>query len=189
MYLDVQVRVGSIHKFWDYHLLSPVNFCFLLGLLIQRYKVSLQALGVFSAIILSVILMIGALSFMRSGSAELIVIGRYVGVALSCGMFVTGFLNYRCGENAGRADKRLSGLLILIGNASYSLYLVHWVILINFGRLKYRGIISIPDEFAELWRYSFVGISICIAIGMFFLLEKPLAIAANKLSKKLNANV
>lgn len=68
---------------------------------------------------------------------------------------------------------------ILIGNASYSLYLWHWLLIPVVGRFYWH--IGGP---AELWRWIFVAASIAVSLVSYALLEKPINAFAHRSWKR-----
>lgn len=58
--------------------------------------------------------------------------------------------------------------MVIIGNASFSLYLWHWLVIPLASRWKDLG--GAP----EMWRWIIVIVSIAAAIGSYYFIEKPL---------------
>ncbi|MNP37283.1 hypothetical protein D3C76_1307250 [compost metagenome] len=93
-------------------------------------------------------------------------------VAISCGLTVATSVAFE--STKAKVPEFLKTPMVVIGNASYSLYLVHWVILINMGRMKYKAAYGVPDWAAELWRFGLIAVCIAVSIAMYKLIEKPL---------------
>lgn len=108
---------------------------------------------------------------MQGASSELRILGRYVGIALASSLLLLGFISFK---SINQYSNKCKNIAITIGNASYSLYLIHWVILINAGRGKYKLMLGAPDWAAELWRFSWISICIIAAIAMYYFIEKPI---------------
>ncbi|VXC68297.1 conserved membrane hypothetical protein [Pseudomonas sp. 8Z] len=163
---------GTVIKFWDFHLVSPFNLCFLGGILAHSMRERLSFINPAFALSASALVIWASITLMKSATPEIRIIARYLGVAIGFTLTVIGALNIETA--AQKVSSLFKRALVEIGNASYSLYLVHWVILINMGRIKYKLMFGVPDWAAELWRYSWIMVCIVIAIAMYHLLEKPL---------------
>lgn len=68
-----------------------------------------------------------------------------------------------------RKGWRVPRIMIAIGNASFSLYLLHWLVIPFAGRYAYA--LGGPPE---LWRWIIVGVSIALAMLSFRLVEQPI---------------
>lgn len=182
---EVLFATGAVGKFWDFHLLSPLNLCFLGGILAHSLRERLSAINPVIAFSASALVMWGAITLMKGSMPEVRVAARYLGVAISCTLIVVGALNIK--GTAPKAVSFIKRTLVEIGNASYSLYLVHWVILINLGRIKYKLMFDAPEWAAELWRYGWIVVCILTAIAMYHLLEKPLISLGSAMIRKSRA--
>lgn len=183
---EILISSGTIPKFWDFHLLSPFNLCFFAGVFVHRispYLTRKHAVGLGCA----TALVIGLTAyFMQNSIPSVRIATRYAGVAASCLLIVAFALSMESYRStilapAGRA-------LIAIGNASYSLYLVHWIILVNMGRMKYKIAFGAPDWSAELWRFGWVAVCVVLSLAMYRFFERPLnekaSIALNFFARK-----
>jgi peptidoglycan/LPS O-acetylase OafA/YrhL len=169
---EVLFASGAVAKTWDFHLISPFNLCFLGGILAHSLRERLSSISPVVAFSASVVVIWTSITLMKSSTPEVRIAARYLGVAISCTLIVMGALNVETASQ--KALSLIKRAFVEIGNASYSLYLVHWVILINMGRIKYKLMFGVPDWAAELWRYSWIMVCVIIAIAMYHLLEKPL---------------
>ncbi|WP_181005110.1 acyltransferase family protein [Pseudomonas putida] len=168
---EMLTATGAIPKFWDYHLLSPFFLSFAAGM--AAYRVSVASKTNFATLTAAAIIAVLATALlMNYGSTQARIFARYAMVAISCGLVVASAVAFE--STKIHIPAQLKAPIIAIGNASYSLYLVHWVILINMGRLKYKVAYGVPDWAAELWRFALIAACIAIALAMYKFIEKPL---------------
>lgn len=166
---------------WRYILLSPFQFLFATGILVFRYQDKLAKLGAIPVLTFSVTIFYITVTY----PSNLVSI---VGPCLGASLIIIGLLN---AEKQGLLkpkniySKSLIRSLVAIGNASFSLYLVHWIVFRWMGYEKTLAYISLPAWSAELWRYFGVFVAIAISFALYHFLEKPVIKVGNSISYRI----
>jgi exopolysaccharide production protein ExoZ len=76
--------------------------------------------------------------------------------------------------------------LVSVGDASYSIYLLHGLILFYAPRLCVQfG--ALPDWLTEPWRYAMLAVTCVVSYATWRLIEVPMISLGNKLSERLRA--
>ncbi len=88
-----------------------------------------------------------------------------IGVA---GLVFAGFILCR---HALQTDNRLGRTMVMLGEASFSIYLSHWFVLSAAGKLL--GQAGLPDSFDIPVRIAGVAMSLAIGVALYVTLEKP----------------
>ncbi|MCQ4308888.1 acyltransferase [Pseudomonas stutzeri] len=170
---DLAVARGVIEPFWDYHLLSPLNIFFLTGMLLRLFLSKIKTLGWAAPAMLSVVTCAISISLMKNANVELRMIGRYLVLAAAIAAMIIAFLNFKI-DNPSRLDLVIYKFFTEIGNASYSLYLVHWIVLKAVGLRYFVEMFGVQPWAAELWRYSWILACVIISLLMYRFIEKPI---------------
>jgi len=79
-----------------------------------------------------------------------------------------------------QAKNIFAKILVKIGDVSFSLYLVHWVIFAIMNRLS--NYINSPSPLIEFWRLASIAISIASAFCLWHFLEKSIIKFGNKIT-------
>jgi peptidoglycan/LPS O-acetylase OafA/YrhL len=173
--LSVLTASGIITKFWDFHVFSQANIYFLSGLLVYQYQGRLLRLGVGWPLLGTAV---GLWFFVNltgavPGAWRTVAVTAFITVASS--LFIVALLNAEKLYAEGRWwSHRAVKVVVLIGNASFSLYLVHWVLAVESGRMKWKIWFALPEWSAEFYRFGIVALSIMIALALYRFAEKPL---------------
>lgn len=149
---------------WDYHLLSGHQFEFAAGLAIYLVRKRLPTLGVIAPLVVSV----------AAYAADI-----YLNVAYAS--LLAGAALFACLLNlpAGFVEKRL-GFLVTIGDASYSLYLGHWLVLGAATVVAWR--FPLPAWCAEPYRAAIIAVSVIVSLLVYQCVEKPVIALGHRLA-------
>ena len=90
-------------------------------------------------------------------------------------LLITALSLERCGWKAPR-------IVVAIGDASYSLYLWHWLLIPVLGRLREKGFDMAGSP--ELWRWVLVILSIVVALLSYRFLELPTIAVGERLARR-----
>lgn len=162
--------LGLTTSFWDWHLIDPSMIEFFAGVAVYRYKENLFRLGLVAPFLFFLVSVALTIAAMDSGIAPLPAFGTPLVASAAAALIVTLLTLERRGYLTGP----LSRFFILIGNASFSLYLVHWIVVLDAGRIKWKVMMHLPDGASELWRWGIVALCVTASIAMFYLIETPL---------------
>jgi exopolysaccharide production protein ExoZ len=186
--------------FWDYHLLSAVHVNFLTGVVVYMAQKRLQKLRVVIPFATSLLLFFAWVKIAGCISSEFAEVTQTLIVSVASASLIVAFLNveklYAC---SWFWRNRLTGLLVLIGNASFSLYLLHWVVFIEMGRTKWTELLVsfklgfftwswhyvFPVRAAEYYRFSLIFITIAASILLYYLVEKPVTSFGHSLARRI----
>ncbi len=147
---------------WVGHLFSPFMFAFAFGWLL-RCEEELHIVGRWVNLALLATVLVIALFIGDSWSDDLI---------LRIGAMAAVFFAFTSYRRLFEDDSRANRMAILIGDASFSIYLSHWFILSLVG--KVFGIIRPPVITAEMLRLLVVGGSVGVGVLLFKHFERPL---------------
>jgi len=164
----------SIALPFDYHLISPANVTFLMGVLIYRNKEKLSSLGATPFYVLSVVTMVAGIEVLSAKSTVSVLVGYRVLIYLSLSCFVIAVLSTKPFGERSAIMKAGKTSLIAIGNASFSLYLIHMIVFRILSLSAVKAYVGLPNYAAEIWRFGAVGLSVVISLAIYMLLEKPI---------------
>lgn len=146
----------SVVSFWDWHLFADPQLFFGAGVVgyILRNRRWYQALPV------ALILLGYSYAFYYKAFEAPYQIAQFA-FAFGCAALIVTLLDFE------RHGWQVPKSLVLIGNASYSLYLWHWMVIpfAGWGRELWGGS-------PELWRWIIVVVSIVVALISYALFEK-----------------
>lgn len=152
--------IGSLKIFaWDYHLFAEAQYFFSFGILAylaraQSWQLALPIAGL--GFCLAYLNFYAAISMPEPYPSICFAIG---GAGL-----IVALLDFE------RRGIWMPKVMVKIGDASYSLYLWHWLVIPCLSTLAYRY----GDIIPEMWRWIIVFVSIAIAIASHKLIEVPL---------------
>jgi exopolysaccharide production protein ExoZ len=150
--------IGLYYDGWDYHLFSAEHVYFAAGIAAYWLR------GISPWALLPVVIV--GLGFGYARLYEVVSISyaqATIGLAVGFSALVAGLVSL---ESRGL---RIARPITKIGDASYSLYLIHWLV------MPWIGVAA--DTFKgseELWRWSVVPVSIGIALLSHKFIERPL---------------
>ena len=81
-----------------------------------------------------------------------------------------------------RSGWKVPRIVVAIGDASYSLYLWHWLLIPVVGRLRWKGFDMAGSP--ELWRWVLVILSIMVALLSHRFLELPTIAVGERLARR-----
>ena len=169
---------GGTFELMRHILLSPYQLHFAAGILLFCYQRQLARLGVIPALTFSVAAFYIAVAFLSDSAVTL-------GVCLGASLFIGALLN---AERSGLLQteniyfKAIIKTLVSVGNASFSLYLVHWIVFRWMGYEKTLALLSLPAWSAEVWRYLGVLAAVAISFGLHHIVERPVIKVGNSIS-------
>lgn len=146
-----------VHFDWDYHMLAEAQIFFGAGVVayLLRDRVWLEALPVALCSL--------ALAYAQYyGAFNLGTIFPVATYAIGASALIIALLDIE------RHGWKVPRFFVLIGSASFSLYLWHWLLIPVISRWK-----DIGGE-PELWRWIIVVTSVLAALASYSLIEKPL---------------
>jgi exopolysaccharide production protein ExoZ len=148
---------------WSFHLLSTTQADFLAGVLIFAANPILRRLGAI------VPLAAGATLLWYSRSHDFA-----FSVTLSMALLLTGMVNLRLPWS--RLPFRWA---IAAGNASYSIYLLHYLVFFQFAVWSVTW--PLPDWMCEPWRIAAILVCSLLSYGTWQVIEEPMNRMANSL--------
>ena len=153
---------GPSARFWDFHITSPYMFLFAFGWLMRCLDESdgrknAWAIGAFIAI--------AVIALVLADPRDGILIWRLFVVAIV-------FLLFSASRSFFAVDNVLNRWASRIGDASYSLYLLHWFVLSILGKIF--GVLNLPP--ASEWPMRLLGVALCIVLSVvvFQYVEQPI---------------
>ncbi len=181
VFLGVMAALHSIGMFGKTGLLpsTPLNFWadpiilnFILGMLIaviyrNGSRLSFTDAGLLIAISLIGILIVGNLGGYLDTLPEDHIINRLAAIAPILCLFVAGALGPQVD-----ITKLVWSVGLLIGDASYSLYLIHPFALRLLGKLW----VKLAGDHLPVWPFTMIGLALALTAGvlLYFLVERPL---------------
>lgn len=161
--------VGFWVSFWDFHLFSDAQIYFGAGVAAYLCRnASLRSSAITATVLLTI-----AYGHLY-GFVEFPYQIRSLAFAFGYAALVVAFVGL---ERRGWEVPKVS---VLVGNASYSLYLWHWLMIPVVGRFYWY--IGGP---AELWRWIFVASSIAVSLISYVVIEKPVNALAHRSPKRV----
>ncbi|MCX7291724.1 acyltransferase [Janthinobacterium sp.] len=186
--LPILVNQGTLLPFWDYHLLSPTHINFLTGILIYKNQdrlIKFKSAGPLLAFIIIFFTWENMLGWPNASWNTLI---STLGTSICSALLIMAFLNsekLNSGNPNSLWHSRYTKFMIGIGNASFSLYLVHWIIFMEMGRNKWKIYFELPDHAAESYRIAIIAATVLLAFLMYKLIETPLIALGHWIAKRL----
>lgn len=147
---------------WLHHIFSPYMFAFAFGWML-RCEEETAPLVRWGNIALLAALAICGLFLGGPFSDELL-----LRIVLMAGLF----LAFSHGRRFFQGEGSLSRIGVLLGDASFSIYLSHWFVLSVFGKLL--GILQPPAIMAEPLRAAGVVASVVVGVWIYKLVERPI---------------
>jgi exopolysaccharide production protein ExoZ len=152
---------------WSFHLLSTVQADFLAGVLAFQAQPVLRRLGAALPICAGGVL----LWYTRAHDFPF-------AIAISMGMIVSGFVNLSM--PASRIPFRW---LVAVGNASYSVYLLHYIVFLVSQVIAIQWIgLKLPDWACEPYRLAIIVICCLISYVTWQLIERPMIARGNQIA-------
>jgi peptidoglycan/LPS O-acetylase OafA/YrhL len=173
-------------NFWDWHLVDPSMILFCAGVAVYAYQAMLARLGVTVPLLTFVVSITATIAAIDSKLPPLPQLGTVL-IGFSSAALIVTLLNLeRLGAINSRALRFLQALrfLIIIGDASFSLYLVHWVIVLEAGRGRWKLLLGLPEWASEPWRWSVVALCVAVSVVMHRCFEKPIISFGHRVAKK-----
>lgn len=149
---------GFFISFWDFHLFDNSQLCFGAGIVAYLCKGRSWRFAAGLAVAFLIVAYIRLYSAPAKPPADTTVWFTTGFAALI--VFVVGL------EKRGVS---VPAVAVLLGNASYSLYLFHWLFVMFGDTLVYRY-----GGAPEFWRWALIAASIIVSIGSYRLVELPL---------------
>lgn len=152
---------GSLSAALLTHVVSPFMLAFALGWLVRTLE-GRSPLEIALQLVLLGALLIAALWMAPAG--KLMPAWRIA----AAGLVFAGFILCR---HALQTDNRLGRTMVLLGEASFSIYLSHWFVLSAGGKLL--GRLGVPASYDLPVRLVGVAMAIVIGVALYVTLEKP----------------
>jgi peptidoglycan/LPS O-acetylase OafA/YrhL len=150
---------------WTFHLVATTQADFLAGVIVFLLHHHLARVGAFVPIMIGG----GALWLTRSHSFVF-------DVPICMAMILTGTINLRLPWS--RSPFRW---IVSAGNASYSIYLLHYIVFYWAAVLSARLPWTLPEWMCEPWRYTAIVVCCFISHGTWKVIEEP----ANRFAERL----
>jgi peptidoglycan/LPS O-acetylase OafA/YrhL len=150
----------AVHFEWDYHIFSYVQLFFATGVIAYLCRHASLRLSV---PVTAVSLFIAYAQFYKLFPQMPVSIGL-IAFAIGFAALIVALLGI---ESAGLVMPRP---LVSLGDASYSLYLWHWLVIPTCGFLWKKSGVGSPES----WRWIMVVTSISVALASYRFIEKPI---------------
>jgi peptidoglycan/LPS O-acetylase OafA/YrhL len=152
----------QIQSVWAAHIFSPYMLAFGFGWLIRCVEEMTPSARLWNV---AIFVALGAAAYPFASEYGSWLLFR---LAIAAVIF-TGFIACR---RLFEADSRLNRFAWRFGDASFSIYLCHWLVLSALG--KALGVLDPPVATAELLRFLAIAISVAVGFAIYFIMEKPL---------------
>lgn len=166
-------------EFWDYHFLSLFMVQFYIGALVFEHGKRLRALGAAFPVIAGILLFSSGAWLPAPGAVDDETLPRILLYGTAFGLLLLGGVN----RELQRRDKGLQPpskrpFMVRVGDASYSMYLLHPFVLSTGGKiLKVLHLGGLPGGFGAI----FVGlVALFGGLAFYALIEKPATIFLRK---------
>lgn len=159
-----------IRPSWDFHLFSSTHFDFASGILLYSMGAYFRRIGFYLPAGLSILI------YAIPSWLNIMFMAQVAELLLLC-----AFINMP--PNIAEQYMRP---MIRLGDASYSLYLVHWLIIPIISSLAYQ--MAPLDLMVEMFRFFYLGVSVFLALCLRQVLEKPLIYLGSKNVHYANGN-
>lgn len=156
--------------FFSFHLIATINSDFLAGILAYMLRHSV------SYVPAPVLICAGLVGYCAAAGLQIPFSGAVAGFFLVSGLVAA---NWSCW---GRGPLKA---LVKLGDASYSLYLIHFILLwipaLIFGHLHIQ---PPPGWLAEPLRYAYLAFSVWVSLLMWTHIEKPMIDLGSRIVRK-----
>lgn len=170
-------RWALVHRLgvadWSWNVPSLFLWQFLMGALVYRYREEARRLGILGAAAGATICLIGGVVFADSGSMGAEEPVRVLLFGAAYAFTLVAFLNHEnLAKSRGTYDPTDRPFIVRLGDASYSMYLVHPFILAIFGHVGRW--LDLTCAVAYLWLPVAYGAVIVCGMVLYPNVEKPL---------------
>jgi peptidoglycan/LPS O-acetylase OafA/YrhL len=178
--------LDSIYLFGQHNMLnavfSPLNFDFILGYLAFRYWSKFSKRAAVAGIVIGVAVAVGLGIFFEIGSKASTTDWRVILYGIPSSFIVAGLVKLEYSSKI-----KIPALLVLIGDASYTLYLLHEPVLKAMENvLEHHHFLLINHTVTHLLMIVFVTV---VSIIMYRLIENPLVKKLNRLLKPASSHL
>jgi peptidoglycan/LPS O-acetylase OafA/YrhL len=164
---------SSTSGVWTYRFLSLYQWEFAAGAIIaSTSQIKIQSMGWKIPLPISLILLCSAEFFASHNHLPYLSLYlKSLGVTLSYSLLLISFLNL---EEFFSKETKINKTLFKIGEASYSLYLIHWIVLSPLGKIASILHISTLNFLREPYRLFSIAVTVTIAVLYNMYVEKKL---------------
>lgn len=175
------LRLNGPIRFWDWHLLSPLQMQFAAGVFVYRFQKPLSRFSVKMLLTITVLSFISARLTGTYGSASAVnqtIVGDtsswfpIIASGVAFGALLAAALRFD--DSGTYARHMVWRRMTMIGDASFTLYLSHQFVLIAFGKVSERMLVSSPWYVAELYRVVAICAAVLTAMWIYSHIERPI---------------
>jgi exopolysaccharide production protein ExoZ len=149
---------------WSFHLVSTTQADFLAGVLVFLAHRRLRILGAWLPLLLGTVALVYSRAHDFSFSAP-----------VSFGLILLGMVNLETPWH-----RRPLRWLVALGDASYSIYLLHYLVYVVTVNIAAR--LPLPEWLCEPWRYLSIALCCAISLTTWRLIERPMILLGNQLA-------
>ncbi|MBI1906981.1 MAG: acyltransferase [Rhodocyclales bacterium] len=176
----VMVNSGGV-DFWDYHFLSLYMAQFAMGALVYRYWEQTARLGWRLPLAAAAVLFALGVAYCESGAINMEQPLRVLTFGGAYSALLLGLLNREKQQRAIGCEPDKRDALVLIGDASYSLYLSHPFVLAAFGK---AFVYFDPPAWSALpWLMVAAVTTLVVGYLVHVFLERPLIEVGKRMSR------
>jgi peptidoglycan/LPS O-acetylase OafA/YrhL len=150
---------------WSYHLVSTTHLDFLAGVIVFLIQDQAKRAGAIAPLVIGVALLVYTRAHDFTAS-----------VSTSMGFILLGIINLHLPW-----DKRPFNWLVQAGNASYSIYLLHYLTFVTMVYIAAR--MGLPVWMCEPWRYATLLLCCLVSIMTWRVIELPMIAWGHQLSR------
>ena len=154
---------------WSFHLVSTVQFDFLAGVIVFLIQKQAKRAGAIAPIAVGIALLAYTRTHEFAGS-----------VAISMGFILLGMINLRLPW-----ERRPFRWLVQAGNASYSIYLLHYLTFVTMVYIAAR--LGLPAWMCEPWRYATLLLCCLISYLTWRVIEVPMITCGHRMRNLLSS--
>jgi len=151
---------------WSYHLLSTIHADFLVGVVLFLFHDRTKRLGTIAPIAIGMAM----LAYTRSHDFVF-------SVPLCMGLILLGMINLRLPW-----DRWPLRWIVQAGDASYSIYLLHYIVFFWAAFISARALRSPPDWLREPWRFVTLAMCCVISVIAWRRIERPMIRLGNRVA-------
>ena len=161
-------------NFWDFHLLSLYMIQFFMGALLFRFREGLRGWGVSFPLISCLVLFVLGGFYAEPSTINAETLPRVLMFGASFSMLLLAAINWEIRQRAKLGDAyppKKRPLFVQIGDASYSVYLLHPFILSIGGKIL--TLIGLTGIFAGIGVVFVGSLTVILGLAFYTLAEKP----------------